>query len=84
MLWSIRVKGGAGGVSAVRNTQDKDYPVPPTERWVHAGRRSMSGTERRKEALSQTKNALTSAPILGPGEVFAPGTSKESGTFRLG
>ena len=28
-------KGGAGGVSAVRNTQDEDNIVPPAERWVH-------------------------------------------------
>ena len=27
-LW---IKGGAGGVPVVRNTQDKDYPVPPAE-----------------------------------------------------
>ena len=31
-LW---LKGGARGVSVVQHTQDKDDPVPPTERWVH-------------------------------------------------
>ena len=31
-LW---LKGGARGVSVVQHTQDKDDPIPPTERWVH-------------------------------------------------
>ena len=29
------VKGGAGGVSTVLNTQDKDYTVPPAEQRVY-------------------------------------------------
>ena len=32
LVYEIEVKGGAGGVSTVRNTQDEDYTVPPAER----------------------------------------------------